>query len=214
MKIEILRDEKKIDQIVDIHLNTFRGFFLTFLGKGFLKTLYKGFLKCDNSNIIVAIDNDTILGFLAYSFDISSFYKYLLKTKFLNFMWYSILAFFRKPLVLFRLIRALTYPKNTKSSDKYIELSSIGVSYDKKRLGIGTSLIEFLKFNIFKQHEDVSYIKLETDAIGNDYANDFYLKNGFILFETYETKEKRKMNEYRLYHECKKGDYNEDCSTM
>ena len=32
-----------INQIVDIHMKTFTGFFLTFLGKGFLKQLYKGF---------------------------------------------------------------------------------------------------------------------------------------------------------------------------
>ena len=45
------------------------------------------------------------------------------------------------------------------------------------------------------------YIKLETDADGNEKANHFYQKNGFVLHHIYETPEKRKMNEYRFYLE-------------
>ncbi len=46
-----------VDNIVDIHMKTFTGFFLTFLGEGFLKHLYKGFIKHNESNVIGAFVN-------------------------------------------------------------------------------------------------------------------------------------------------------------
>ena len=47
-----------------------------------------------------------------------------------------------------------------------------------------------------------AYITLETDAVDNEEVNRFYQKNGFTLARTYETREGRKMNEYRY----RKGD--------
>ena len=44
--------------------------------------------------------------------------------------------------------------------------------------------------------DDYAYILLETDADNNVAANNFYLKNGFLLSNSYVTKEGRKMNEY------------------
>ena len=44
---EVKSDEKKIiDEIVTIHLNTFTGFFLTFMGRGFLRQMYQSY--CDH----------------------------------------------------------------------------------------------------------------------------------------------------------------------
>ena len=45
MEIYVASNNECIDEIVDIHMETFTGFFLTFLGKGFLKQLYKGFIE-------------------------------------------------------------------------------------------------------------------------------------------------------------------------
>ncbi|HEM4090550.1 TPA: GNAT family N-acetyltransferase, partial [Streptococcus suis] len=42
-------NENEINKVVEIHLATFEGFFLTFLGKGFLKNLYTGFLEHPSS---------------------------------------------------------------------------------------------------------------------------------------------------------------------
>lgn len=39
---EVKSNEKElINEIVTIHLNTFTGFFLTFMGRGFLKQMYR-----------------------------------------------------------------------------------------------------------------------------------------------------------------------------
>lgn len=193
-RTEILNSTEYVDDIVDIHMKTFVGFFLTFLGKGFLMYLYRGFIEHKDSNVIGAFDGDILVGFLAYSEDISGFYKYLIRKRLLPFAFYSVLAFFRKPGIMIRLLRAFTYSKSSKRKETYVELSSIGVLPEAKNKGIGTMLIDTLKKNI--DNDRFSYIKLETDRLNNDAVNAFYVKNGFVLNRSYTTKEGREMNEY------------------
>lgn len=193
-KVKKINNET-IKSIVDIHMVTFPGFFLTFLGKGFLKHLYKGFCEHEKSGLLIAIIDKTTVGFLAYSEDISNFYKYLIRHKLLSFAWYSLGAFLRKPSTMFRLIRAFLKPDETKREEKYVELSSIGVDPKMKNKHIGSRLINALKIQY--QNKPFSYIKLETDAEDNDNVNRFYIKNGFVLDHSYITPEGRKMNEYR-----------------
>lgn len=197
MNVECTHNKELVDAIVDIHMNTFAGFFLTFLGKGFLKQLYKGFMEHEKSGMIVAFEEDKLIGFLAYSKELSEFYKYLIKRKLFLFVWYALGAFFRKPKVLFRLLRAFTYSEDSKRTEKYVELSSVGVLPSSKRMGVGSKMIEYLITIVDKDKFD--YIKLETDRDNNDQVNSFYVKNGFELERSYETPEGRRMNEYRFY---------------
>lgn len=197
MKIGVTKNLQYINDIVEIHMETFAGFFLTFLGRGFLKTLYRGFMEHPHSGIILAVEDDKPIGFCAYSEDLSGFYKYLIKRKLLLFAWYAAGAFFRNPRVLFRLLKAFSYSRESKREELYIELSSIGVLPNVKNKGVGTKLIKML-CNISDTSRFV-YIKLETDKDNNEGANHFYQKNGFILVHTYETIKGRRMNEYRYY---------------
>lgn len=197
MKIGVTKNLEYVNDIVDIHMNTFTGFFLTFLGRGFLKTLYKGFMTHPQSGIIVAMEEDTLVGFCAYSENLSGFYKYLIKRKVIQFAWYAAGAFFRKPKVLFRLLRAFTYSSESKREESYVELSSIGVNPEVKNKGVGSKLIQ--KLCEITDDSKFDYIKLETDRDNNDGANHFYQKNGFVLDHSYETPEGRGMNEYRYY---------------
>lgn len=199
MEIKILDNpslnQADLNRIVDIHINTFKGFFLTFLGKGFLRVLYQGFESHKYSGLLIAKDNKLIVGFLAYSENISDFYRYLLNTKLLSFVWYSLGAVIRRPTILVRLLKALFKPSESKRTENYIELSSIGIVPEMKEKGIGSKLIFELKRKF--DNNKFAYIELNTDAENNESANSFYVKNGFVLFETYETAEGRKMNEYR-----------------
>ena len=179
-------------------MQSFTGFFLTFLGRGFLKQLYKGFLEYDGSSLLVAVNKENkIVGFLAYSDDLSGFYKYLIKKHLIPFAWYAGLGFLKKPKIFFRLFRAFTYSREAKREENYIELSSIGILPEAEGNGIGSKLIDALKMNF--DCNKYKYIKLETDADNNEVANNFYKKNGFILDHVYETREGRRMNEYRWY---------------
>lgn len=184
-----------VDSIVAIHLETFKGFFLTFMGRGFLRQMYSAYTTHDKSGLLVAFEEDKPIGFLAYSGNMSGLYKHMIKTRLIPFAWYSIGAFFRKPKVFVRLLRAFLKPAEAKRNEDYIELSSIGVKPDVKAKGIGTGLINELKKDF--DSEKYAYIALETDAVNNDTVNRFYERNGFKLIREYETPEGRKMNEYR-----------------
>lgn len=197
---EVKSEEKElINDIVSIHLNTFTGFFLTFMGRGFLNQMYRSYCDHDESGLLVAEDNGKAIGFLAYSGNFSGLYKFMIKTRLVPFGWYSVDAFFRRPSAFMHIIKAFLKPSEVKREEKYVELSSIGVDPTIKSKGVGSLLIDELKkivdFNKF------AYITLETDAVNNDGAIHFYEKNGFVRERMYETDEGRKMYEYRFVGE-------------
>lgn len=194
---EVKSNEKKIiDEIVTIHLDTFTGFFLSFMGRGFLKQMYKSYCKHDESGLLVAENNGKPIGFLAYSSNFSGLYKFMIKTRLIQFGWYSIGAFFRRPSAFMHIIRAFLKPGEVKRKEKYIELASIGVDPNVKSKGIGSILIGELKKQV--DFEKYAYITLETDAVNNEGAIHFYEKNGFIRERMFKTEEGRKMYEYRF----------------
>lgn len=188
-------EKETINDIVSIHLDTFQGFFLTFMGRGFLKLMYRSYVEYNNSGVLVAFENEKPIGFLAYSGDLSGLYKYMIKKRLIPFAWYSMGAFFRKPTVFIRLVRAFFKPSEAKRGEKYVELASIGVDPNVKSKGVGSQLIDELKSKV--DFNEYAYITLETDAVNNDGANHFYQKNGFAIVREYETYEGRKMFEYR-----------------
>ncbi len=76
---EVKSEEKKlIDEIVTIHLNTFTGFFLTFMGRGFLRQMYQSYCDHDESGLLVAEEDGNALGFLAFSSNFSGLVSVIL----------------------------------------------------------------------------------------------------------------------------------------
>ena len=194
---EVKSDEKKIiDEIVTIHLNTFTGFFLTFMGRGFLRQMHQSYCDHEESGLLVAEGDGKTVGFLAYSSDFSGLYKFMIKTRLVQFGWYSMGAFFRRPSAFLHIIKAFLKPSEVKRKEKYVELSSIGVDPNVKSKGVGSKLIEKLKKLV--DFEEYAYITLETDAVNNEGAIHFYEKNGFIRERMFVTDEGRKMYEYRF----------------
>lgn len=199
---EVKADEAKlIDDIVTIHLNTFTGFFLTFMGRGFLNQMYSSYCDHNESGLLVAEENEKVVGFLAYSSNFSELYKFMIKTRLIQFGWYSIGAFFRRPSAFMHIIKAFLKPTEVKRKEEYVELSSIGVDPNIKLKGIGSLLINELKKQV--NFNKYAYITLETDMINNEGAIYFYEKNGFVRERMFETDEGRKMYEYRFIGEKK-----------
>lgn len=197
---EVKSNEKElVNEIVTIHLNTFTGFFLTFMGRGFLKQMYQSYCDYDESGLLVAEEDGKALGFLAFSSNFSGLYKFMIKTRLIKFGWYSIGAFFRRPSAFMHIISAFLKPGEAKREEKYVELSSIGVDPNVKSKGIGSKLIDALKDNV--DFNKFAYINLETDAVDNEGAIHFYEKNGFVRERMFETDEGRKMYEYRFVGE-------------
>lgn len=197
---EVKSNEKElINEIVTIHLNTFTGFFLTFMGRGFLKQMYQSYCDYAESGLLVAEEDGKALGFLAFSSNFSGLYKFMIKTRLIQFGWYSIGAFFKRPSAFMHIISAFLKPGEAKREEKYVELSSIGVDPNVKSKGIGSKLIDALKDNV--DFNKFAYINLETDAVDNEGAIHFYEKNGFVRERMFETDEGRKMYEYRFVGE-------------
>lgn len=197
---EVKYDEKKlINDIVTIHLNTFTGFFLTFMGRGFLNQMYTSYCDYEEAGLLVAEEDGKAIGFLAYSSNFSGLYKFMIKTRLIQFGWYSIGAFFRRPSAFMHIISAFLKPGEAKRKEKYVELSSIGVDPNVKSKGIGSLLIDSLKRKV--NFTKFAYINLETDAVDNEGAIHFYEKNGFVRERMFETDEGRKMYEYRFIGE-------------
>lgn len=198
MQIRSLKpeDKERVNNIVSIHMATFQGFFLTFMGVNFLKLMYKSYLEFNNSGILAAFKGQKLVGFLAYSGDMNGLYRYMIRKKLLPFAWYSLGALLRKPTVFLRLVRALLKPSEALRDEKYVELASIGVDPNAESKGVGSLLIDKLKEMV--DFDEYKYITLETDAINNERVNSFYQKNGFSLYREFETHEGRKMYEYRF----------------
>lgn len=191
------QDTPAVEAVVQIHLDTFQGFFLTFMGRGFLRQLYHSYCEHETSGLLGAFDEqENLVGFLAYSSALSGLYKHMIKKRLIPFAWYAFGAFLRKPKVFMRLVRAFLKPGESHREEAYVELASIGVDPIAKGKGVGSLLIDDLKqrvdFNTF------AYINLETDAADNEAANGFYKKNGFVLHRSFQTHEGREMNEYRF----------------
>ena len=93
-------------QIAEIHIKTFKGFFLTFMGEGFLRQMYKAYVFHQESELLIASEDNKVVGFVAYTENLSGLYKYMIKKQLIQFGWYSAGAFLRRPKVFMRLIRA------------------------------------------------------------------------------------------------------------
>lgn len=190
------KDKILIESLAVLHKAAFPRFFLTQLGIPFLKTLYSGYLEDAESGIIVAEEDNKVIGLIAYSKDYPKFYKGLIKHHIIKFAFCSLGAAIRHPSFIKRLLGALKKSESVVKTERYVELASIGVDPNCKSKGIGSALISYLKNQI--DFNKFAYINLETDAVDNDAANRFYVKNGFVLEREFTTAEGRKMNEYRF----------------
>ena len=129
-------DDKTINTISNLHLNAFPDFFLTKLGKNFISLLYKCYIEDEESGIIIAKDEEEIVGFIAYSNDYSAFYKNLIKDHLIKFAFYSFGALMKHPSFSKRLLGALKKSDDVKKEERYVEIASICVDPKKVRKGL------------------------------------------------------------------------------
>jgi ribosomal protein S18 acetylase RimI-like enzyme len=183
-----------IPEIVAIHVESFPGFFLSFLGPRFLRVLYESIVDHERGAAFVYLDNGEVAAFVAGVTDPSAFYRALIKHRLPAFMWAAMSAALRRPQIILRLFRALLYPSQTPRGDAIATLMSIGTRPKCQGRGIGRQLVE--AFLAEMNRRGVRCVNLTTDRQNNDEVNAFYRKLGFTLVRTYGTPEHRQMNEY------------------
>jgi ribosomal protein S18 acetylase RimI-like enzyme len=186
---------KDISKIVALHLESFPDFFLSFLGKRFLQEFYNNFVVDSMGVGLVAQDsNGKIIGIIVGPLNPNRFFSRLLKRRWWAFCIASVEAVIKRPSCIKRLSRAVFYRGQEPAGPPRALLSSIAVSPNAQKLGIGSKLV-------FKWIEEVKNrggngCYLTTDAVGNNDVNTFYQRLGWKIETTYRTPEGRLMNIY------------------
>lgn len=183
-----------LEAVVEIHLNSFPGFFLTFLGHDFLALLYKSMQSDPECVVLVASSNGQIEGFVAGVMHQGGFYQRLIKRQKWAFALAALGALLRRPAIAPRLLRALKRPADVQQASAEAGLMSIAVRLESEGKGIGKRLVEAFCQELARR--GVHAVCLTTDRDNNDRVNHFYQKLGFCLSRSYATPEGRAMNEY------------------
>lgn len=195
MTIRIMRKED-CSAVVAIHLASFQGFFLSFLGPRFLKELYEGILDDPSHISLVSESGGQILGFVAGSDAPSGLYKRLLKKRWWRFGLASLPTVIKNPRVVKRLVRAFSMSRQAASGERRGTLMSIAVMPGDQNKGIGRLLVK--AFLEEASNRGLCQVDLTTDKADNDSVNKFYLNLGFTCSRSFVTPEGRGMNEYSI----------------
>ena len=137
-----------------------------------------------------------IQGFVIGTDNPGGFYTRLLKKRWYRFAFACILPSIKNPTIIPRLIRAFSRNQEVDVHENCASLMSIAVDPEIQGQGIGKKLLDAFLSEVAKR--DVELVNLTTDAIDNDAANQFYLKQKFKLYRSFRTTEGRLMNEYMI----------------
>ena len=188
---------KHVSQVVEIHMKSFPGFFLTFLGPRFLSLYYSGVCSAPEGIAYVYLDvAGTPAGFVAGTSDPRGFYSKLLRKDWIRFSLASLGAIYRRPSIVSRIARAVRHPSENSAGKDVAGLYSIGVLPSLQGTGAGGKLVA--AFLEEARRRGCTRVFLTTDRDGNVSVNAFYRKSGFRLEREYATAEGRRMNEYRI----------------
>lgn len=181
-----------IETIVSIHVASFRDFFLTSLGRSFLKTYYESYLKCPSAVLLCAIENDSTVGFAAAAINSRSFNKKLIIHNLFNYLWQAIRLSFTRPSVILRLIKNIEKKSaSVDDSGDYSELFSIAVSPNFQNRGIGKQLL--VRVEDIAKESGAQRLSLTTDYYNNAKALNFYKTYGFQVFYDFTSYPNRRM---------------------
>jgi ribosomal protein S18 acetylase RimI-like enzyme len=188
-------NDRDVGQIVEIHLRSFPGFFLSFLGPRFLSLYYESISTTDHGIGFISIASTGFPeGSVAGTTNPRGFYSQLLKRSGIRFFIASITAVFKKPTIVPRLARALFHPSENPIGEGVAGLFSVAVLPEAQGKGVGSKLVRAFLCEAHKRGCDRVF--LTTDQDKNEATNRLYEKMGFKIERQYVTPEGRRMNEY------------------
>lgn len=187
--------KQHVQDVVDVHLASFCGFFLSVLGSRFLKTFYSGVCSDPDGICSVCINSSgRVSAFIVGTVNPRGFYSRLLRKDWLRFSLASLPAVIRKPLIIKRVARAFFHPSENPGGSDVAGLLSIGVLPEYQGSGVGRMLVN--RFLNEAAKRGCKRVFLTTDRDKNDATNAFYQNLGFSITRQYITREGRNMNEY------------------
>lgn len=190
-------DNTHLAQIVALHEEAFKGFFLSELGTSFLKQYYKAVVKNINAlNLGVFDEKNQLIGFAVTAKKSLGFNKTIIKENFFNFFTEGLKIIFSRPKAIYRIIKNLDKKSKDVKNDsgEYCELLSIATHPKKQGLGIGKLLLSETEKQL--KAEGFTLLALTTDFFNNDPVVRFYEKSGYTIYYDFKTYPNRKM--YKL----------------
>ena len=112
--------ESDAASMVDVHMKSFPGFFLTFLGDAFLRELYAATISDQAGIAFVAEENSRVVGFVTGTDEPAGFYRRLLRQRWWRFGRASVWPFIRRPSIAPRLLRAFKKPQQNDIRDSQV----------------------------------------------------------------------------------------------
>lgn len=183
-----------VPMVVDTHLRSFEGFFLSSLGPRFLKTFYEGVLDVESGILLVAVRDGEVIGFVGGSTEQVGFYGELLRTRRAPFIRAAAGAALRHPATIRRLVRARRRASGDDQTPAGPCLMTLGVLPRAEGRGAGRQLVAAFEREL--RQRGANRVALTTDAVDNDRTNRFYTGLGFVLSRVIVTPEGRHLNEY------------------
>lgn len=194
MRYSLLHQDEN-QNLANIHLNAFHGFFLSSLGKSFLNAYYKAALKNKETIAVCATDdNEQILGFGIGCVKSKGYHKKLIMQNPFTFLQQGLILIFKDPKALIRLTLNLDKVHKDIDDGNYAELISIGVIPACQGMGVGKGLIRIFEEEAKKK--GCTIITLTTDFYNNEEAVSFYMHSGYKVFYEFTAYPKRRM--YKL----------------
>ncbi len=158
--------------IANIHKTEISGGFLSSLPEAFLEKFYEAIILSPVSFCVVAKENNQVVGFVAGTTDISTFYRYF----FTHYFFQSFFIVLPKLFSSFKKIaETLLYPTKEKALPK-AELLTIAVKKEFQGRGIAGQM--FKEFTAEMRKRNIKEFKVLVGA-NLPQAIHFYEKNGF-----------------------------------
>lgn len=182
--------------VVQVHMRSFPGFFLTNMGVGFLCEFYASTVKDEGSVALVVRGGGGITGFVVGTTRPRGFYRRILGRAWGRFGASALRRVIESPITGVRLIRRLRWATGTEYAADDALLMSIAVLPECSGDGTARRLVS--AFLEEARAHGAKRVRLTTDKNNNEHVNRFYRGIGFGILNTFVTAEGRRMNEYCL----------------
>ncbi len=183
---DILTYEKAIsidaDTIANLHKSGIPTGFLSKQSIDFLKALYLYLIE--NEILYIAKKNDKVIGFIAMSVNTTGLYKRFLKSNFMLLVKFVLQNIFSIEFIK-KAYETFNAPKKVRIKEVAIELPELlSIVVDDSYLGkgIGKQLLSYVEEELLSLEKD----RYKVLVGANLEANQFYVKNGFLVLKEVE----------------------------
>lgn len=130
--------------VARLHMETIDTGFLSSLGVGFLRLLYRTLIKSDAGSVVVADADGVVVGFVAGTVDTGVFYREFIRRGFLGAT-IRLLPALTRVSTWRRIRETVRYGRSPEGTGVDAELLSMAVAPSARRLGLGSSLVAALQ---------------------------------------------------------------------